>query len=213
MLRPEPGASATLKRAHDLGLEAVALPLFELRAIPWRMPQPTEYDALLLTSANAVRSAGNQLAACRSLPVHAVGQATADAVLRGGLTVASVGRGGVDDLLSSLPTGLRLLHLCGQERQTPGAPKQRITAVPVYTAEPLARSDLQALKGAVVMVHSPRAGDRLAQLLSSRGTTAIAGISSAAADACGSGWQKVSVADRPHDVALLSLAARMCQES
>jgi uroporphyrinogen-III synthase len=62
----------------------------------------------------------------------------------------------------------------------------------------------------VVLVHSPRAGRRLAELVESRGSIAIAAISKAAADAAGSGWAEIAIADQPSDEALLALAARLC---
>src|SRR4051794_41196284 len=91
VLRPEPGASATVERARQRGLDAFALPLFEVEPVAWEAPDPDRFDALLLTSANAVRHGGEQLVRLRELPVYAVGSATADAARRGGFEVASVG--------------------------------------------------------------------------------------------------------------------------
>ena len=213
VLRPEAGGSATLARAREIGLEAFALPLFELQSVSWALPDLSGLDALLLTSANAVRHAGAQLASCRNLPAHTVGEATAGAAREGGLNVTSVGEGGVDELLASLPANLRLLHLVGRERRAPIEPRQLIVAVPVYDAVPLPAPDLRSLKDAVALVHSPRAGGRLAELATDRSDTGIAAISPAAAAACGTGWQAIAAADRPDDAALLSLAARMCQEA
>lgn len=211
VLRPEPGASATLHRARELGLDAFALPLFELRPLAWQAPEPAGFDGLLLTSASAVRLAGGQLFKVAGLPVHAVGAATAEAARAAGLAVATVGEAGVDALLGGLPPELRLLHLCGEERREPQAPRQRITAVPVYTAAALRDVDPAALPGALALVHSPLAGARLAELVPERDSIAVAAISQAAAAACGSGWERVEATDRPQDVALLSLALRMCQ--
>ena len=61
ILRPEPGASATLARAAAAGIAAVAIPLFAIAPVDWVAPDAKAYDALLLTSANAVRFAGEQL--------------------------------------------------------------------------------------------------------------------------------------------------------
>ena len=77
VLRPEPGASETVRRAHERGLDAVAIPLFEIETARWEVPEAGGFDGLLLTSANAVRHGGEQLQALRGLPVYAVGQATA----------------------------------------------------------------------------------------------------------------------------------------
>ena len=213
VLRPEPGASATLRRARQLGLDAFALPLFELQSLPWTAPSADQFDALLLTSANAVRLAGEQVASVRTLPAHAVGEATASAARAAGIWVARVGERGVDALLASLPAQLRLLHLCGEGRREPEQPRQAITACHVYAA--VATDDVYSspLRGSVALIHSPRAGARLAELAPDREHIAIAAISPAAAAACGAGWERVEAADSPDDDALLSLALRMCQES
>lgn len=63
----------------------------------------------------------------------------------------------------------------------------------------------------VALVHSPRAGEQFAQFAKDRSTTTIAAISQAAATACGTGWKRMVVAERPTDDALLSLAAQLCK--
>ena len=79
LLRPEPGLSASRERATALGLDVVVCPLFRIEKLDWDAPDPANYDALLLTSANAVRFAGRKLGQLASLPAHAVGQSTAAA--------------------------------------------------------------------------------------------------------------------------------------
>ena len=43
VLRPEPGASATVKRARKKALDAVAIPLFEVEAISWDAPEAERF--------------------------------------------------------------------------------------------------------------------------------------------------------------------------
>jgi uroporphyrinogen-III synthase len=162
---------------------------------------------LLLTSANAVTYAGDGLP---HLPVYAVGEATADAARAAGLTVQAVGDAGVDRLLASIAPDLHLLHLCGEDRRIPVDAPQRITPIAVYRARPIDEPDLGLAEGAVALIHSPRAGERLTQLVSSRGSTSIAAISPAAAEAAGTGWAVVECTAEPNDDALLALAARLC---
>ena len=207
VLRPEPGASATVERARALGLDAVAVPLFEIEPVDWEAPDGDAFDGLLLTSANAVDRVAEQL---RALPVYAVGEATAAAARSAGLTVRAVGDSGVDALLASIEPHLRLLHLCGEDRRPPVDARQRITPIPVYRAKAVERPDLSAARGAVALIHSPRASRRFAQLVPARGSTAIAAISPAAAEAVGPGWSAVESASEPKDEALLALAARLC---
>ncbi|HVM23188.1 MAG TPA: uroporphyrinogen-III synthase [Sphingomicrobium sp.] len=212
VLRPEPGASATAERARRLGLDVRCVPLFDVESIPWEAPEPGRFDGLLLTSANAVRRGGEALQRLRGLKVYAVGEATAAEARAAGFDVASSGEAGVDRLLGSLEPELRLLHLAGEDRTPTGAPAQDITAIAIYRAKPVEAPDLGELDGAVVLVHSPRAGRRMAELARTRGRTAIAAISSAAAEAAGDGWETVEAAERPTDEALLALAARLCNK-
>jgi uroporphyrinogen-III synthase len=163
------------------------------------------FDALVVTSANAVRCGGTILDRLRDLPAHAVGEATAAALREVGIEPVSVGTGGVEGL--ALPSG-RLLHLCGDVHKTlPGD----VVAVPVYRMVPTTEP-LPDIAGAVVALHSPSAGSRLDELAGSeRRTTLVAAISPAAARACGEGWQEVHSAAAPDDESLLALAAALCQ--
>lgn len=216
ILRPEPGSRASLERALGMGLDARALPLFRIEPVPWDAPDLSQFDALLLTSASAVRSAGNNLAPLTPLPVYAVGDATAAAAREMGLRVAAVGDCGIEQLLPLIPANLRLLHLCGRHRRTFNAQGHAITPIEVYSAEPLMLEDAaDALRGQVAAVHSPRAAARLAELVGGmdRQTVRIAAISPAAAEAVGIGWNAVEFAQFPTDDALLALAARLCEEN
>ena len=213
VLRPEPGAGDTVRRARDRGLEVRAVPLFTVAPVAWSVPDLAQFDGLLLTSANAVRHGGERLTDLRGLPVHAVGQATATAARETGFDIASSGDDGVDRLLGSIDPELRLLHLCGVDRREPNDARQQITALAVYRAEAVEAPDLSAVEGGVVMIHSPRAGARFADLIADRSPIAIAAISEAAALAAGDGWRSIDVADQPSDDALLALAARLCDKS
>jgi uroporphyrinogen-III synthase len=213
VLRPEPGASASVCRARDLGLDAIAMPLFAVEAIAWGVPEASSFDALLLTSANAVRHGGEQLKELRGLPAYAVGDATAEAARDAGFDIAGRGDVGVERLLGSIDPELKLLHLCGADRIETEA-RQKIARVPVYRSVELPPPEsLSALRGQVAAVHSPRAGQRLASLTGDfRATIGIAAISPAAADAAGDGWEHREHADKPTDDALLALAARLCDK-
>ena len=215
ILRPEPGASATAERAKERGLEPATIPLFEIEVLDWDAPEAASFDALLLTSANAVRCGGEKLTELRSLPVHVVGKATADAAREVGFDVASTGESGVDRLLDSLEPDLKLLHLCGEDRKPPDEPRQSITAIAVYRARGIA-ADLSAAAGSAALIHSPRAGARFAELIDEAGvdrtTIIVAAISQAAAQKVGEGWAAVEIAETPNDEALLALAARLCNK-
>jgi len=217
ILRPEPGASASLKRARSLGLDATAMPLFGVHSLDWTPPNPDEFDAVLATSANALRYSGAGLDEFRALPLYAVGAATAKAARDAGFTKVFGGRGNVDELLSSIPPEVRLFHPCGRDRRELSSTPKTITSVPVYAAETLPMPEgLAAIADTVVAVHSPRAGKRLAELADAAGidrsAVRIAVISEAAAAAAGTGWAEVASATEPNDAALLELAARLCEK-
>ena len=215
IVRPEPGASATAKAAEQIGLSAVVMPLFEVEPVAWRAPRTDGFDGLLLTSANAVRCGGDELGRLRNLPVHCVGESTAAEARDAGFSIATVGSGGVDALLALIPPSFRLLHLCGADRREPCEPKQTIRSIPVYRAAerppPEAFNDLQS---AVIAVHSARSASRVAAVADEAGlrreAIAIVAISGDAAAAAGDGWQTVTAAGEPSDVALLALAASLC---
>jgi uroporphyrinogen-III synthase len=214
VLRPEPGASATVERARKRGLDAIALPLFEIEPVEWQAPDASRFDALLLTSANAVRFGGEQLEVLRGLPVHAVGEATAEAARQAGFDVSSAGDSGVERLLGSIDPSLRLLHLAGADRKGPQQPRQEIMSVTVYRSKPRNDLDLTAARDSVAMVHSPRAAGRFAELIgANRSFVTIAAISRDAADAAGSGWAAIAAADAPTDEALLALTERLCNKA
>jgi len=211
VLRPEPGASVTVERARDMGLDAVSIPLFEIEPVAWQAPEAGRFDGLLLTSANAVHFGGKQLRALRGLPAYAVGEATAEAARDAGFDIKSVGDSGADRLLQSIEPGLTLLHLCGDVRKAPVEVRQRITPVTVYRAKERDVT-LDQAPGCVILVHSPRAGRRLAVLIDDRDQSSVVAISPAAAQAVGNGWKSVQSAEHPNDDAMLALAARLCKK-
>lgn len=210
LLRPEPGLTASSRRAEAMGLETVSCPLFEVVPLPWTAPGADEFDGLLLTSANAVRHAGPGLETYRDLPVYAVGPATAAAATAEGLEVEQTGPGGVAALLSALPSTLRLLHLGGLHRTGNDHPGG-VFSIAVYESRQIDRPALPDVSNMVIAVHSPRAGKRIAELVEHRAATSIAAISHAAAVACGDGWSEVAVAAEPSDAQLLALANKLCQ--
>lgn len=212
VLRPEPGASATVDRARHYGFDAIAVPLFELEPVAWVVPEPQRFDGLLLTSANAVRWGGEQLTRLRSLKVFAVGDATARAAVEAGFAIAKTGTAGVDRLLGSMDPELRLLHLCGFDRRQPDAPRQHISPLIVYRSKPIERPGFAGLPSDVALIHSPEAGRRLAELVSNREEISIVAISMAAARAAGEGWAAVKAASVPNDEALLALASSLCNK-
>lgn len=202
MLRPEPGNRVTASAIEAAGRKAIRLPLFEARALDWELPDAADYDALILTSANAVRHGGAGLARRLALPVYAVGEATAAAARRAGFAIALTGDSGSEALLARAKAAgvRRALHLAGRERSIePGGIVAQVCTV--YASEPLpvGAADAARLRGSVALVQSARAGARLAEIvgIGDRAGIALVAIGARAAHAAGEGWQQVVV---PHAV-------------
>lgn len=209
VLRPKPGNAATAARLEALGHHVLRLPLFEVVPVAWDVPDPAMFDGLLVTSANAVRHAGAGLERLKTLPVHAVGTATARAAERAGFAVATVGDSNAAALLQQVQARA-LLHLAGRDHARTGLPVAATTVVYASEPAPLPPGALDLLAGGIALVHSPRAGRRLAELLDaaaiSRSEVALAVISAAAREAAGPGWARIAVSPRPDDATLVATA-------
>ncbi|MEO6217873.1 MAG: uroporphyrinogen-III synthase [Sphingomonas sp.] len=212
VLRPEPGNTATAERVEALGLQAIRLPLFAVHALSWTPPDPTDHDALLLTSANALRFAGLDIADLLSLPVLTVGEKTAETARLAGFDVMAAGNTDAGAMLAlASARGLsRVLHLGGRDRSIePHGPVTR--AIPVYASEevPVAAERIRCLRGATALLHSARAAARLGELVDTHGIArseiAIAALSPAVAAAAGTGWAIIAIAAAPTDAALIAI--------
>ena len=205
VVRPEPGLSRTAARLSECGATVTAWPLFAAAPVAWEVPDAARFDALLVTSANAVRHAGAGLARLAHLPVVAVGAESAAVARTAGLTVAATGDGGVDRALAAARAAgfVRLLHLAGREHVDSGQPTAIVYASADMPADPAAFS--AAAAGGIVLLHSVRAAGQVAALVSERGTTGIAALSPAVLAAAGTGWRDAVSAPEPTDAALCAL--------
>ncbi len=223
ILRPEPGASQTAARARELGLEPVVAPLFTVRPLTWQAPDPAGFDGVMMTSANAARQGGAQLALYAELRCYAVGETTAKAAGKAGFRHVVTGPSDAQALGTMMASdGVRTaLHLCGEDRIAIDVPGVVILSCPVYrsdAAEALPSRAREALMaGALVLLYSPRAASIFAALCDragiDRSRSTLATISTAAAIAAGPGWAAVESASQPRDQALLELAAKLCNSA
>ena len=221
ILRAQPGADATAARAKRRGLNPLVAPIFEVRPLPWQTPDPTRFDAVLLTSANAARHGGPELDALTDLPCFAVGSATAEAAASAGFKEVQTGASDGAELLPLLAEAgvSRALHLCGREHIALEHPQVTLVRLPVYASDPLDALPLTAIEaidgGALILLHSPRSascfGRHFDQAGLNRESAIIAAISEAARAAAGPGWKAAASAPEPRDDALLELAAKLCQ--
>ena len=212
IVRPQPGADATAARARALELEPVSVPLFAIKPIDWTPPDSEHFDALLLTSANAVRHAGEAVSRYAALPTFAVGHATQAAANASGLGVVATGDSGVEAILPVIEEKgwTRVLHLAGRDHHPYPPTALQVTTCIVYAA--IETDAALPDPPYVALLHSERAATRLAQLASDRAAIAIVAISSDVATAAGLGWRHVAIAPTSEDAAMLALAARLCEE-
>ena len=220
ILRPLDGALQTKRRAEKLGLTAVVDPLFAVESIAWTGPKPEDYDALLLTSANALGYGGTQLAAYRSLPVLAVGEKTAAAAEKAGFHVEKTGESGARQLLQRLRDGQypNLLWLAGEQHTNLCSNGRLVHIVPVYRSSAIALGEEAKAclaEETVILLHSARAASRLVSELDRlrlpRSKHHVVAFSVKVAEKAGTGWKSVQTAVHPDDDALLSLASALCQ--
>jgi uroporphyrinogen-III synthase len=211
VIRPQPGADATAARIVVAGYEALLMPLFAVEPVAWVAPSARDYDAILLTSANAVREAGLGLAAFCHLPAYAVGKVTAAAAEQAGLRVSHCGTTGAKELVNGLKD-IRLLWLAGEDHSAFAAPASvEIDLRVVYRSAALpVPSDFRDVTRQAdhVLLHSARAAARFSALVAEqqldRADISIAALSENIAIAAGGGWKSVHVGGEPTDAALLS---------
>ena len=218
ILRPQPGADRTAEKARRLGLSPFVHPLFAPETLDWPAPLAQDFDALLLTSANGVRCTGAALKAYRALPTYAVGQATAAALHAAGWSEVIAGDrdGSVIAARIARDGHRRVLHLAGTTVAPIDAGPLAITRIAVYHMAALPPDPAliaAATPGAILLVHSARAGEQLGAQMpqSRRAALHLIAISPTALAACGDGWASAACPPRPDDDEMLALARALCE--
>jgi len=220
VIRPEPGLSATVEAARSMGLTVAGHPLAGVEPVAWQASSRVDFDALLLGSANAVRHAGPILAEWRGYAVHAVGEATADAARKAGLSIASVGQGHLQPVLDRLAGGgsMRLLRLTGEAHVQVVPPanvsiETRVVYRVVHWPMPAGLA-ARIARGGIVLLHSAEAARHFARecdrLDIAREGITLAALAPRIAAAAGQGWRRVETAAMPSDRALLALLLDIC---
>ncbi|WP_221792613.1 uroporphyrinogen-III synthase [Aquisediminimonas sediminicola] len=222
VLRPEPGASRTADHLRDLGLDPVVAPLFTIEPVTSNTSNDAQPDALMITSANAVRHGAETIRQYPNLPIYAVGPATARALTE--LTdqpihLAPEGNG--QSLIARAKTDHihHLLHLCGAEVRPLDPMGIQIDRQIIYRAAPASQLSTALITAwpdlDLILLHSPRSSALLDHLATAQGLarhhiTAIA-ISAAAATAAGTGWNAMKIAPQPDDDGMLAVVRQLCQ--
>ena len=215
--RPHPGADTTAKRVETLGMDAIVYPLFSVEPLTWAAPAPESFDAIMLTSANALRHGGDAVKQYASLPAFAVGDATAEAAEKAGFQDIRICGPNAQALITSIHNAgyTNVLHLSGHHVRPYDPKGLNIVRLPVYHAADAgdaAGLAAHLTHAPIVLVHSPRAGERLVALTTSeqRQSIPVIAISGTALEACGGDWKSAQAAEEPSDAAMLALAWQIC---
>ncbi len=219
-VRPEPGLSSTLELGEELGLPIQGFALSAAEPVAWQIPDVRQMQALLVGSANAFRHGGSKLSELTHLPVHAVGQATAEVARDAGFKVALSGEGGLQHVLDTLAVPpIHYLRLAGEERISLTPPEGvTITEKVVYRMHEIAMSDEQAklmTVPAIVLLYSASSAQHFAKecdrLGIDKSRISLAALGPRILAAAGSGWADTRAAPRPRDAELLAMAQDMWQ--
>lgn len=227
LTRPRDDAAETLAALEAAGHEVLSEPLLELRPQPAALPALAGMQALLITSRNGLR-AFLAVSQDRSLPVYAVGPASAAAARAAGFARVRSAEGDAVALAALVrreldPGAGPLLHPAG--RETAGALSAELVAtgftlerVVLYAAEPVpalspaARAALEQGTLDGVLLFSPRTAAVFARLIREAGSgQACAGLvayclsPAVAAAAAELPWRAVQTAAEPNQAALLAL--------
>lgn len=218
-IRPEPGLTATLEAAAEAGLAVTGEALSQVEPVEWQVPDPKEFDGLLIGSANVFRLGGEALDMLRCLPVLAVGDTTAEAARDAGFDVEVTGSGGLQSVLDALPVRKRrLLRLSGEDNVALQPPSHvDLREIATYRIAPLAMSARLAntlSEGAIVLLHSAGSAHHFAEECDrfsiDRSVIRLAALGPRILSAAGEGWGEMRPSNEPNDAALLALARDMC---
>lgn len=226
--RPYPDAAPFTQEIERRGAVAIPSPVIDIRFRD-EEARVRRDEGLAFTSANGVRAFA-RLNPLRTMPVFAVGEATADAARQAGFVDVAVAGGDVESLANLIAQSKRqmpILHLAGTDRAGDlvaalGARGVEARRQVIYDAAPIAEmapAAQAALLGepsdCAVGLFSPRSAQLfLAQTATAGAMTALSQVrllafSPAVAAAAGNArWGAVLIAEQPTLPALASLIRR-----
>jgi uroporphyrinogen-III synthase len=226
--RPEPDGQSSVARLAALDIDARAVPLMQRQTLDASLPPADGFAAIVLTSANAVRSLvdRNAVQAYAHLPVLAVGDRTARDALAAGFARVSSAAGAFGDLVNAIGlSGLTgpLLYPTGKHQSADLAKALAPMGVMVATAKIYEMVAITALPDAVlsdladgsygaVLLYSRRTAEIFAQLAQGldrdqRQRLGMLCMSEAVAEPLlENHFSRIGLADRPDEDAMMALA-------
>ena len=231
--RPEPDAQATLARLDALGIAATAAPVMVRQTLDASLPPSDGFTAMVLTSANAVRSLLDRgvLDQYRHLPVFAVGDRTAREATEAGFERVSSAAGAVHDLVNAMTIARMrgpIFYPTGKHQGADLASALAPLGVMVATSKIYDMVAIDALPDQVlaelgsdigaVLAYSRRSAEIFATLAASlprekRSNLAMLCLSETVAEPLlEARFSRISLADRPDEDAMMSLALAFARE-
>ena len=232
--RPEPDAQSSLARLRALDIAAMAAPLMERVPLEASLPPAAGFTAIVLTSANAVRTLVDRavVADYAHLPVLAVGDRTARDAEAAGFARVSSAAGAFGDLVNAIAlSGLKgpLFYPTGKHQSHDLAKALAPMGVMVATAKIYDMVAISALPepvqvaldtGAIgaVLVYSRRTAEIFAHLTASlrreqRQRLGMLCLSEAVAEPLlEARFNRIALADRPDEEAMMALALTFARE-
>lgn len=225
VFRPQPDAERTARAVADHGFEPLVAPLFKVVRLPGAVPEG-DFDAIVLTSGNAVPVLAEGPTAWRELPVFTVGARTAAKVREAGLEDARSADGDRNDLIElirrTLPAPAKLLMIVARDRKEDVLERLEQAGYEValwmaYAAEPVsalpddAQAALRQGKVEAALHYSARGARTFIALAQAAGVndeamelTHVALSADVAAPLIAAGASTVLVAEHPEEAGLLS---------
>ena len=233
--RPEPDARSTLARLQALDIDARMAPLMVRQTLEVSLPPPDGFAAMVVTSANAVRSLADRgmVETYRHLPVFAVGDRTALEAQDAGFLRVSSAAGALQDLINAMAiSGMRgpVFYPTGKHQSADLAKSLAPLGIMVATAKLYDMVALEALSTDVlagladgsigaVLAYSRRTAEIFAKLAASldqsqRSRIAMLCLSEAVAEPLlEAHFNRISLADRPDEDAMMTLALAVARET
>lgn len=180
LTRPRPESEKLAAEVAARGFQPVIEPMLRIAPLEISLPDMKSFAAIVFTSGNAVDIFAQRITE-RSLPVYAVGDATAIKAEEAGFPDVRSAGGGIEDLNRMLAQTefapcAKILHISGYdiagEVESRGAVVERI---PVYRSEKpenfsaMCRGMLEEERIAAVLFFSPRTAEAFAGLIERHG--------------------------------------------
>ncbi|WEK04279.1 MAG: uroporphyrinogen-III synthase [Candidatus Devosia phytovorans] len=232
--RPEPDAQGTLARLDALGIEAIAAPVMVRQALDVSLPPPDGFTAMVLTSANSVRTLVERgvVETYGHLPVFAVGDRTARDATEAGFVRVSSAAGALQDLVNAMtiaklkgplfyPTGKHQSADLGKALAPLGIMVATAKIYEMVAVDALPPAVLENLGNGVltaVLAYSRRTAEIFASLASTltpaqRSAITMLCLSEVVAEPLlENHFNRIALADRPDEDAMMALALAFARE-